>query len=221
MKDINLIPEQYFTRQAMIRHAVGWGLGLCLVLLGAASTAWWHHGRIVTAREQLVELTRAADSVGPLREQIQALAHERTVLEDELLRIGELLGRRYRSGMLAHIARSINDDIVLTEMILDAPKSIPAANTTDQPLSRRAARSSGPAPANAQLQSAPALLLKGYALSDVELTRFIGNLRNGEGMQGIRLEFVQQAPGYAPGVKMFELRCAMPATGARHESSES
>jgi len=212
VKDINLIPPQYFVRRATIRHATGWGLALAVIVAAVGGTAFWQHGRLRTARRALENQTRSAELVAPLREQLKALAVERTRLEGDLDRISSLLHRKYRSGLLAHIANSVNDDIVLTELVFQTPRQASREAAGTGPVSRRnAAASPAQAPQAAQTPGSKhcTLILKGYALSEVEFTRFVTSLREGTLMPDVRLEFVQQAEERYPGLKTFELRCTV------------
>ena len=71
MKDINLIPERYFVRQSTVRHTIAWGIVLALAVFSVVGGAIWQFGRLATARKALQNYTRSADSVLPLREQLQ------------------------------------------------------------------------------------------------------------------------------------------------------
>ena len=223
MKDINLIPEQYFVRQSAVRHTIAWGILLALAVFSVIGGAIWQFGRLATARKALENYTRSADSVLPLREQLQQLAQERTALEDQLERVRQLLHRKYRSGLLAHIANSMNDDIVLTDFTFTMPAAAAdgeAANTG--PVSRRdAAQTPAEATLSRPTAAAPTLVLKGYALSDLEFARFITSLRKGTLMPDVRLEFVQQAEGNDTGLKTFELRCTLTENATSHEPAQS
>jgi hypothetical protein len=138
-------------------------------------------------------------------------------MEAQLDRVGSLLARKYRSGLLAHVAGCVNDDIVLTSLRLEPPPSeAPAA----QPPSSRATPPTPEPRAPRPTSTGPALLIRGYTLSDLELARFISSLRQSEQIEGVRLEYSQQAEGPLAGLKSFELRCTITHKGSSDEPSQ-
>jgi len=222
MKQINLIPEQYLVRRAAARHAVCWGVGLSGLLLIILTAAGWHHQRLAYARKTLDSRTRAVEAIEPLVRQINQLAIERTRLQQRLARVQLLLRRKYRSAILTHIAQCINDDVVLTTLTFHSPyRQDPVASSSSGSLSRRSQVTTHNGSAEEPDGSAETtLVLKGYALSDVELTRFIASLREGSVLQDVRLDVAEQAPGHRSGLKSFEIRCIVPGGEPANESAQ-
>lgn len=209
MKSINLIPEEFVVRETIVRHVIGWAIGITLAVSGIAGGAWWQHSALAADRSEVETMNETADAVQDLREKLTGLVEERAELDKRIDNVNSLIGHCSCAKLLADVAEHISENLVLTLFALEG-NTTQVEQPTSRNLSRREAKHE---PEENHQRKRPdnqsVLKLKGWVLSDIELTRFISGLRENEIIGDVQLVYAKHPPQRPNGLKTFELRCTL------------
>ena len=210
MKEINLIPEAYVLRRQVRGHLIGWSALLAVFLAVLLLATWRCQARVGRARLELTRHQEFERRSNKLRVDLARLAEEKQQVRTRSRFFARILWRACRSRELAYISSCADKEMVLVR--LGERKS-----EIEVPVKPAAVAPKKPAPP--KKKTVRRLLIEGYALSNLNLARFIARLSNSPHFERIDLKHSQQAKVLKARLFRFEVECALKEMGPNHDAS--
>jgi len=203
MKQINLIPPEYIHLRYVRRRATVWAELVLSVSAMVGALALNIHGQLQAAEKEHQRLARKAELHRQVSMQLNSLAAEKAKLIERLTDVYAVLRKRSCAAVLYDIAAATGRKVFLSELTFDTTRRrAPNAGQAAQ-----AGAGEGP-----ETEQERVIVLKGYALTNLDLTRFVSRLNAVASLQSVNLRFWRQ--DVLDGLKLisFEIDCS-PAGG--------
>jgi len=204
MKQINLIPPDYTHLRYVKRRAVVW-VELVLAAIAVLATLTLNlHGQLHKVQKEKQQLAQKAELHRQIVLQLNELAGRKTQLILRLTDIYAAQRKRVCSRILYDIAAAGNGKIFLTEFTLDSV----TPRDGRKPSGSRASAGASAAEDEAASEGQRVLVLKGYALTNVDLTQFVSGLSGMSSLKAVKLRLWRQ--DVLDGLKLisFEIGCS-------------
>jgi len=218
MKEINLVPEAYVLRRQVRSHLIGWSVLLAAFVSVLLLSMWRAQVRRQRARRELTRHQEFNQRAATLRTELSQLAGEKLQVRAKSRFFARILWRACRSRELAYISSCADEEMVLVR--LGERKSVVEVPTGKPALGSRGRRARKPAAPKVK-KTTRHLLIEGYALSNLNLARFIARLANSPYFERIDLKHSQQAKFLKARVFRFEVECALRPFGPNAGTGES
>jgi Tfp pilus assembly protein PilN len=184
MKQINLIPSEYAHSRYVRRRAAIWAELVLAVSAMVGALALNLHGRLEAAGKENTRLTAKVQLHQQLSMQLQALTAEETAVVAKLKEIYAAQQRRVHSAILHDIATACNDKVFLVEVAIGAGKA-------HKGLALPNPRGAGKPPPKPE-DGKSTIVLRGFALTNLDLTRFVSELSKAAMLKDVTLKFWRQ-----------------------------
>jgi len=205
MKQINLIPPDYKQSRFVRRRAITWiAFGLAVSAM-VSSIGLNLHAKIGRMERERAELETKVNAIDDVKADIQAVAVEKRAICEKLQEIYAIQRRRTNTPILHDIAAACNDKIFLEQVGFAGEKQAP---DTKLETAAGAAPASVPQPVVTRR-----ITLKGYALTNLDLTHFVSGLSASKLLSQVNLKFWRQEPIRELKLIAFEIEC-FPSTGS-------
>jgi len=203
MKQINLIPADYKQSRFVRRRVITWIAFALAVSAMVSSIGLNLNAKIARMQRERIQLETKANTIDDVKADLQAAAAEKRAICEKLQEIYALQRRRTNTPILHDIAAACNDRIFLEQVGFAGEKAAPEAKPS-------AAAGTAPAPEPVITRR---ITLKGYALTNLDLTQFVSGLSASKLLNRVSLKFWRQEPVRELKLIAFEIEC-FPNTGS-------
>jgi len=208
VKQINLVPPEYAHSRYVRRRTIAW-TGMILSVCALVGALGLNLDKQLAAAR--LEKGRLQDKVRQQQEicsRLQAIAAEKRAIVAKLLELGSIQHTRATSEILGDIAAACDEGVFLTELGMTA-----AAPRSMQPPPAAAQAPGAPPPAPQAPAGPGPIRLKGYAMNNLGLTRFVSALTLAKSLRQVDLKFWRQEALNDIKLISFEIEC-FPGTGS-------
>jgi len=196
VKQINLIPSDYAYSRYLRRRVTIWAELALAVSAMIAALGFNLHGQVRAAEKEYSRLAAKHEMQKQVSAEIHELAEKRKATIEKLKELYATQRKRVYSAILDDIAAACNERVFLVE-VTAAP---PGAKTAKLPRSARTATSE-------PQEKATMIGLKGSALTNLDLTRFVSKLSESEALRDVNLKFWRQGAVGQLKLITFEVEC--------------
>lgn len=210
MKQINLIPPEYSHSKYVRRRVTIWAEMVLAVVAMVGALSLNLRGRLQAAENERAGLAMKAEVNRKLAQDLKTIAARKQQAVEKLSALYGIQRKRVCGAILHHIADACGDRVFLVEMTIGRTpkaKNIPAALQR-----RRADRSTG---------GDRTIQMKGYALTNIDLTQFVSRLSRSSLLSEVNLKFWRQSDVEAFKLINFEIECLPHAIEKKEASDES
>ncbi len=207
MSIVNLLPEDYVTRQSQKRANLMCLLLFATVMIGLAAAAVVSERKYRRTREVCERVNQSYDEAGRLIKQMQALDVTRHQMLEKANLTAALLERVPRSYILATITQALPKGASLTKFELST-KHITDSYTSNKPKSKyeiAAAKNKPDSEQSTKKKMKVAITVTGLAGTDVEVGRFISTMDRCPLIESVDLVFSQEKKIEDSVVREFEV----------------
>jgi len=208
MLAINLIPEQLQLAQEKRIRIQRWSatLALALLILALPIGIEWYRG---TALQSLRNSHQAVSAhLAQRRTELKKITQEAAALQSQIDRAKTLRAKRSWSALLAMFARSMPEELWLTDLATDPASPGAAAPTAPTAPASPPDPKADKAPATISIEAPRKLRLSGFAADHVNLYAFMENLKASGAFSEVLLLASGVQHGASPPAVFFELSCA-------------
>ena len=194
MKQVNLLPPEYAYARYFRKRAATWVA--FIVAAGAMiGSLGLNLGSQLRAAEG--EKQRLEDRIQTLKNvnaEIQVIASEKTAIAAKLADIYQAQRKQVNAAILHDLAAASNERVFLVDVSM-SPGAPPAPKPT-------------PAPAAAVPEKPRTVLtLRGYALTNLDLTQFVSGLAKSDALKQVNLKYGRQEVVMQLKLIAFEIEC--------------
>ncbi|HUU68932.1 MAG TPA: PilN domain-containing protein [Planctomycetota bacterium] len=203
MKQINLIPADYKQSQYVRRRAITWIAFVLAVAAMVSSIGLNLNAKITRMQREQAQLQSKTEAIDDVKADLQVVAVEKKAICEKLQEIYAVQRRRTSTPILHEIAAACNDKVFLNQVSFAGDRAAPV-----QP----APAGSGTASSAAEPPATRRITLKGYALTNLDLTQFVSMLSASTLLNEVNMKFWRQEPVRELKLIGFEIEC-FPRTG--------
>ena len=199
MKQINLIPPEYAYSRYLRRRITIW-LELTVAIGAMIGALGFNlHRSADGAQKEHKRLQAGAAAFKQISADLHAVAADKRVITEKLKDIYATWRERRYSVILSDIAAACNDRVFLTELTVGAEK--PPAKGLPR---LRDKNKTAPEPPK---EGKTVIKLIGFAVSNLDLTKFVSDLSKSEALSEVNLKFWRQDSMGALKLIKFEIEC--------------
>ena len=201
MKQINLIPPEYTVSRYIRKRVVTWiAFGLA-VTATVSSIGLNLNAKIRKAEQDKQHAAARVNAIAGINAGLQSVAAERAAICEKLSGVYGVQRKRMNVAILHDISRACSDKVYLVNLALAGGAAAPAAEPKP-PGTAGPAQTAAPAP-DRKLK----ITLKGYALTNTDLTQFASGLSASKLLKQVNLKFWRQENIRELKLIGFEIEC--------------
>jgi len=222
MKQINLVPAEYAYSRYLRKRVVVWVTFVLAVGAMVCGIGLNLNARTRKAQHEKQQLAARLETLRGISDELQAVSDEKAATCGRLKEVYAIQRKRANAAVLHDISAACNDKVFLTQVAMNvlepAPDAKPAAPRTPPartPPPKRPPRAGSPPqppeaaapPANDAAKARTVLTLKGYALTNLDLTQFVSGLSSSKAIKQVNLKFWRQETVIELKLIGFEVEC--------------
>ncbi|HUS59742.1 MAG TPA: PilN domain-containing protein [Planctomycetota bacterium] len=192
MKQINLLPPEYAYARYFRKRVATWGAFVAAAAAMVGSLGLNLNTQLNAAETEKRRLEDKVQVFKNVAAELQAIANEKTAIASQFAEIHQTQRKQVNTAILHDLALACNDRVFLVEVLMNsfAPALQPAK----------------PQPAHIE-KPKPAITLRGYALTNVDLTQLVSELSQSDALKQVNLKYGRQETVMQLKLIAFEIEC--------------
>jgi len=199
MKQVNLLPPEYAYARYFRKRLATWAAFILAAGAMVGSLGFNLSSQLHKAQAEKQRLQGRIETLKNVNDEIQGIAVEKAAIAAKLADIYRAQRKQVDATILYDLAAASNDRVFLVDVLMSigAP---PAPKPTPAPAAAVAA-------AEADVKPLAVLTVRGYALTNLDLTQFVSGLAKSSSLKQVNLKYGRQEVVMKLKLIAFEIEC--------------